>query len=201
MNPILRLVVLVVALALSGCAGNVTRVVKVVPVDPGASRIGQRLVVEIDGAWNKVQFPGGKAREVWTQEGVYLDALVIYSDVKDGDLMHAKSAASAKLKDVAFRADMQPQDLVSMFEALYSRDLSVVTVLKSEPWTFGGKPGVRFEFERIRKLDSVQLRGVGYAAIDDRQLYAMIYQAPRLAFFPRYKDRVEALARSARIGS
>jgi len=193
MNAIVRSLIAACALGLAGCAPQIVK------VDSGAHQVGQRLVVDIDGAWNKLDPTRTSPAQVWSMEGFFVDTLSLFSDVKDGNIMHRKSPESAKVKDVAFHAGMQPEELVSMFEALYSRDQSVVTVTKSEPYPFAGRPGVRFEFERIRKSDNVRLLGVGFASIDNGLLYAMVYQAPRLAFFPRHKDRVEAIARSAQI--
>jgi hypothetical protein len=61
---------------------------------------------------------------------------------------------------------MQSEALVAMFESLLTHDESVVTIRKAEPYTFAGRPGVRFEYERIRKSDNVQLLGVGYGAVE-----------------------------------
>ena len=40
--------------------------------------------------------------------------------------------------------------------------------------------------------------GVGYGTVSKGELFALLYAAPRLGFFPRHKDKVEQIARSAR---
>jgi hypothetical protein len=40
-----------------------------------------------------------------------------------------------------------------------------------------------------------------YGAISKGELFAVLYLAPRLGFFPRHQLRVERIARSARIKS
>lgn len=91
---------------------------------------------------------------------------------------------------------MQIEEVVAMFEGVLTRDGSTFKLLKLDPYPFGGRKGYRFEYERIGKVDNVQQRGVGFGAIDKGELFALIYQAPRLTFFPRHKDRVDAIAKS-----
>ena len=57
----------------------------------------------------------------------------------------------------------------------------------------------RFEFSSIRRSDDVRLRGVGWFAVRNGELWAITYVAPRLAFFPAGIGEAEAIARSARI--
>jgi hypothetical protein len=40
---------------------------------------------------------------------------------------------------------------------------------------------------------------VGFGAVSKGELFALLYHAPRLAFFPRHQPRVEQIARSARL--
>lgn len=167
-------------------------------IESGEQIIGERLRINIEGNWNHFELPGLKPGEIWTMEGITIDEFVLYSGIKDGAAMHPVHLGGDK-KNVLFRASMASDELLTMFEALLTRDGSTFKLLKAEPYPFGGRKGVRFEYERIRKIDHVVQRGVGYAAVDGGELFAMFYNAPRLTFFPRQKDRVEAIARSARI--
>jgi hypothetical protein len=72
-------------------------------------------------------------------------------------------------------------------------------LLKLEPSAFGGEKGFRFEYALTRKADGVTLSGFGYGTVSKGELFALVYQAPRLTFFSRHKDRVEQIARSARV--
>ena len=78
---------------------------------------------------------------------------------------------------------------------------STTLLTKLEPAIFGGAKGFRFEYALTRKVDNVQLSGVGYGAVDRGELFAIVYMAPRLAFFGRYAPTVEAIAKSAHIKS
>lgn len=186
-----KCIALMLVALLSACA-NVRM------IESGDQLIGARLRINIEGNWNQVALPGVMLGEIWTMEGLTIDELVLYSGIKDGAAMHPVQVVAEK-KNVLFRASMASDELVTMFEALLTRDGSSFKLLKAEPYPFGGRKGVRFEYERIRKIDHVVQRGVGFAAIEGGELFAMFYSAPRLTFFPRHKDRVEAIARSARI--
>ncbi|MBI2305868.1 MAG: hypothetical protein HYU78_01065 [Rhodocyclales bacterium] len=183
-----KLVLLALALLLSACA-------TVRKVEPGNRTVGERLTVNIQGAWNHLDFPGIKPAEVWTMEGVTVDEFLIYAGIRDGQAMHPDNSASSEAKNLVFRSSMQMEEAVSLFEGVLTRDGSTFKLLKLEPYPFGGRKGFRFEYERIRKADNVQLRGVAFGAIDRGELFALVYHAPRLTFFPRHKERVEAIAK------
>lgn len=187
MKKILLLVVLLSALA--GC-GSVRK------IESGTVTVGERLSLNIEGNWNHLDFPQLKPAKIWTMEGVTVDELLIFSSIRDGEALHADRNTGGNKKDVTFRSSMPPEEIVSMFESLLTRDSSTFKLTKVEPYPFGGKKGIRFDYERIRKSDSVVQNGMGFGTIDKGELFAMIYQAPRLTFFPRHKARVELMAKS-----
>ena len=51
----------------------------------------------------------------------------------------------------------------------------------------------------LRKIDNVQLTGIGYGVVSRSELFAIVYMAPQLAFFARHVAKVEQIGRSARI--
>ena len=75
---------------------------------------------------------------------------------------------------------MQPDDIVAMFEGMMTRDGSAFKLNKLEPMNFGGQKGFRFEFSLTRKVDGVELSGVGFGTVANGELYAMLYAAPQL---------------------
>lgn len=183
-----RLAALLCTAALSGC-------VAVAKVETGEHVIGERMSVKIDGPWNRINAPGIGPAETWTMEGLPVDQLLLYSGIRDGDLMHAP--VGGKQKEFRFRATMQPDEIVALFEGMFTRDGSRFQLRKLEPSRFGGLKGFRFEFDLIRRVDSVHLSGVGYGAVSKGEFFGMLYMAPRLAFFPRHAARVERIAQSA----
>jgi len=177
---------------LAGCAAPVTK------VESGERGLGERMLVSLDGPWNKVSAPDMGPAEVWTMEGRPVDQLLIYSGIKNEQVIHA-TAMGANRKDFAFRSGMQPDEIVAMFEGMLTRDGSTFKLVKLAPADFGGAKGFRFEYALTRKIDNVQLSGLGFGTVSNGELFALLYQAPRLAFFPRHQPRVEQMARSARI--
>ena len=184
------------ALALLLC---VTACGTVKKVESGAHTVGERLTVTLDGNWNHLDFPGIKPAQVWTMEGLTVDEFLISPGIRDGQAMHPDNPSGSKQQNFVFRSNMQTEEIVSMFEGVLSRDDSTFKLLKLEPYRFGARKGFRFEYERIRKIDNVQLRGVGFGAVDNGELFALLYHAPRLTFFPRHQARVEAIARTVSI--
>lgn len=187
-----KLLILLLALLLSACA-------TVKKVESGANKVGDRMVLTIDGAWNHLDFPSIKPAKVWTMEGITIDEFLIYPGIKDGQAMHPEAPPDSHQQNFVFHSAMQAEEIVSMFEGVLSRDNATFKLLKLEPYAFGGKKGFRFEYERIRKVDNVQLRGVGFGAVDKGELFALLYHAPRLTFFPSQQARVEAIAKGVSI--
>lgn len=167
-------------------------------LDPGQQAIGNRLTLSIDGGWNRFGYYYFDPAQVWTREGLPIDQLLVYPGITNGRAMHPVTDPEAR-NVVTFDANMSNEDLVALFERLLNRHGAVISVREVEPATIDSRRGVRFEFERMANQDSPVYRGVGFAVIDKGELFALIYIAPRLGFFPRHKDRVEAIARSAKI--
>jgi hypothetical protein len=186
-----RILIAALLLVLSGCAS-------VAKVESGERAVGERLVLMLEGAWNHVSAPGMGPAQVWTMEGLPVDQLLIYSGIKDGEAVHA--AGGGQQKSFAFRAGMQPDEIVAMFEGMLTRDGSSFKLMKLEPAAFGGK-GFHFEYTLTRRVDHVQLSGIGYGAVSKDELFALLYAAPRIEFFPRHRARVEGIARSVKIGN
>lgn len=184
-----RMAALAVSLLLAACAAPVTQ------VQVGEVTVGKRLAVNVDAAWN--QFGGGLTAGIptWTMEGVTIDALRFYTDVKDGQTFGPANPPKGR-QPVIFRASMQPADIVAMFQSLQTQDGSSFALDKLEPVDFLGGTGFRFEYSAVRKVDEVQLKGVAYGRVRDGELFLVSYTAPRLVFFPRYQPRVESLIRS-----
>jgi len=185
-----RLLAALAIAALVGCAS-------VNKIESGDQNIGGRMSVHLEGAWNHVSAPGMGPAQTWTMEGLPVDQLLIYSGLRDGEAVHAGGGGAAK--SFSFRSTMQPDEVVTMFEGMLTRDGSSFKLAKLEPISFGGERGFRFEYALTRKEDNVVLSGVGYGTVNKGELFALLYFAPRLTFFDRHRGRVEQIARSARV--
>jgi hypothetical protein len=182
----------VVALVFAGCA-------QVKQVATGDVTLKNRLVVTIEKPWNQFETGVGDNTPTWTQEGVAIDALRFYVGLKDGELIAPTPPEPKGQRPLAFKAAMNPRDVIALFEGYYSQGGSTFTLDKVTPQTFLGQPGYRFEFSSVRKVDEVRLLGVGWAAVRNGELFAITYTAPRLTFFARHLGSAEAVVRSARV--
>lgn len=191
-SPALRLGALVVALVLAGCA-------QVTKVASGETVLKNRLSVTVTTPWNQFERGMGDNTPVWTIDGITVDALQFYVGLKDGELIAPTPSEPKGVLPLAFKASMQPADVVALYQGLWTRDGSSFTLDKLEPAEFAGQPGFRFEYQLVRKLDDVRLRGVGWGAVRNGELFLINYSAPRLGFFPRGIGQVEALVKTARL--
>lgn len=197
MKRLLRPLLVAVIVTLAGCA-SVHKV-------EGEQTVGSRLVVKVPDAWNKIALPGSSEPfELWTQEGFSLDQLRFWAAIKPQQSLITMpprpSTPGAKAPRVpTFQAGMSPDQLVTLFEAVYAADGSLVQMTRVEPAPFAGKPGVRFEFTITRKGDDLTLLGDGWAAVHGGELFAATFIAPRLSFHARLRPRAEAVIASAQI--
>ncbi len=174
---------------LAGCA-------TVSKMESGEQALGARLVVTLEGPWNRIDAHVMGPAQVWTMEGLPIDQLLIYSGIKNDEVVHAPGGSG---KSFAFRSAMQPDEVVAMFEGMLTRDGSQFKLARLEPVSFVGAKGFRFEYSVIRRSDNAVLAGVGYGSVNDGELFALLYHAPRLTFFPRHRGRVDNMARAAKL--
>lgn len=188
----MRIALAAAALCLAAACATVEK------METGERSVGERLAFTLEGPWNRVNAPGMGPAQVWTMEGLPIDQLLVYAGIKNEGLVHATGGGSSA-KNFAFRSGMQPDEIVALFEGMLTRDGSQFKLGRLEPASFGGERGFRFEYQVVRRVDSAQLSGVGYGAVSKGELFALLYHAPRLSFFPRHRERVEQIARSARV--
>jgi hypothetical protein len=192
-----KILALVLALLMAAC----TTIAKV----EGDQVVNGKMIVNVSAAWNKVTDPWeGGPYDMWTQEGIPLDHLRLWAGVKPGKALVAKPTVLFRApgeKDArypTFTAGLPPDKLVSLFETLYANE-GVVEITRVEPTVFAGEKGVRFEFTLARRADDVTLKGVGWVAVRNDELFAATFAAPRLTFFPKLLPMAEAVVRTARI--
>lgn len=178
----------------AGCA-------QVSQVASGDVTLRERLVVTVDKPWNQFERGMGDNTPTWTQDGITVDALRFYVGLKDGELLAPTPSEPKGSKPLAFRAKMQPGDVVTLLEGLMTRDGSTFQVDRLGPTPFLGTNGFKLEFSGVRKSDEVRLRGAAWGAVRNGELFMITYTAPRLSFFERNLPSVEAIAKSARTRS
>lgn len=172
--------------------------VAVTKVETGQTVVSERLVLNVASSWNRFERGQADNTPTWTKEGITVDALQFYVGVKEGQVI-SSGPRDSKDAPLTFKAGMQPAEVVALFQAMHTRTGSTFSLDKLEPTEFVGSKGFRYEFSVTRKVDDVMLRGVAYGAIRNGELFVISYTAPRLAFFAKYVQQVEALARGATV--
>jgi hypothetical protein len=173
-----------------------------VKVEPGQVTVKEALSLNTAHAWNRFELgqqylsvaPG--AAEVWTQDGITLDALAFFVGVAQGETL-GRAIAGKKLP--AFRSTMTPGEIVELYEQMVTQDGSAFALKRVAPGRFGEQPGFRFEHTITRKSDSVLLKGVGQGAVVKGKLYLVVFTAPSIYYYDRHLPQVEPLIASARI--
>jgi hypothetical protein len=182
--------------ALVGCA-------QIVKVEPGQVTIKETLKLTTTSAWNRfeLQFPlsvAPGASEVWTQDGITLDALAFFVGVAQGQTLGSALPGTGK-KLPLFRSTMTPGEIVELYEQMVTQDGSAFVVKRVAPGRFGGQSGFRFEHTITRKSDNVLLKGVAQGAVVKDKLYLVAFTAPAIYYFDRHAPQVEPLLASALI--
>ncbi len=188
------LLALTLALLIGGCA-------QVTKIGPGEAIVGERIGVPVDSGWNQFggQFSGSNSTALWTTEGVAIDQLNFYVGIKEGGVIAANPGKDQR--PLAFKASMQPHEVVALFEAFYTRDGSSFKLDKLEATEFLGQRGWRVQYTVVRKFDDVKLSGSAWGAVRGGELFAMTFTAPAVGFYARQIGRIEKVAASARFKS
>lgn len=186
-----KLLLVFAVLTLSACQ-TVTK------ISHGEQVVGGRILVNLEGPWNQFD---RMAVPTWTVDGITVDRLQFFVAVKDGAPLIAGVAETKDKRPLTFRASMPPHEIVTLYQNLLTADGSTFTLDKLETASFLGAPGFRFQFTLIRRVDEVRLTGFGYGAVVNGEFHAILYQAPRLGFFPRYQGQIDKMAQTARLRS
>jgi hypothetical protein len=173
---------------------------KLQAVSVGETVVEQRLAVVATTPWNRFESGQTEGRiATWTHEGMPLDTVQFYVGIKSGDPIAPAPTDAKAARPPVFRAEMTPSEIVELLRATWTEGGSDFTLERLESREFSGHAGFQFRYAFIRGGDEVQMRGVAYGAVIDRELFLIDYMAPRLGYFERFLPEVEALAASARV--
>ena len=163
-----------------------------VPVGDGSMSVSPRR------DWNHV--PGGPQEQAWedswTQNGPLLDSVVFVSGVPEG-----KSLIKHRKKDdaqvAAFRADMTPNELVSMVESAYRvGGVTVFAVDSVDPTPFLGGTGLKMNYH-YSPGDGIGKRGTAVLRIVDKKLYLMKLEGVASHYYEAAQPEFDQLVASA----
>jgi hypothetical protein len=190
-----RLYVAAFSLALAGCVPAYTlKEAGTTPVARGA------FVVQPSTAWNGVPRSPDRTpwEEVWTQNGPLLESLSFVGALPDGKALVVQRK-KAQQRVPPFRANMSPDDLVSMIEASYrTRGVTVFTVGAVDPVEFLGGPGIRIRFN-YAPSNGITQEGSCVMRILDEKLYLMKLDGVSIHYFEAAFPEFERLIASARL--
>jgi len=190
-----RFLIALGVLALAGCIPAY----KLIPAQQ-IHVAGKVLVVTPGNEWNQLPRVSSQSPwdETWTLNGPLLDAMAFVGGLPDG-----KSLLVQKKKDdqkvPVFRADMTPQDLVSMLEASYRvRGVTVFDIQSVDPADFLDGKGLRVRYQYAPN-DGLARKGVVVARVVDQKLYAIKLEGVSSHYFDASLPEFDQMVSSAKL--
>lgn len=187
----MRWLLLGMVVLLASCA-NVTK------IGPGKVSVNEKMVTQLDKAWNRIDVPGKGKVEIWTADGLPLDRLTFYPAIGDGEAL-AELQDRKEKQQPRFHVGMPPHEIVELFEAVAAADGSTFRLDKLSPTPFAGGDGFRFDYSILRKQDEVELKGIAYGVVQHGKLFLMTFSAPKTHYFGKHLSSVESIAGSVQI--
>lgn len=191
-----RIALALVALSLSGCMVSYS----LVPAAEDSLVGGDELVVKPAIAWNAMPANYGQTKwdETWTRNGPLLDTVSFVGGLPDGQTL-LKQKKKDDQKVPVFRADMTPQDLVSMLEASYRvRGITVFEIESVDPTDFLGGKGLRVHY-KYAPNDGIPKKGVGVARVVNEKLYVIKLEGVSSHYFDASVPEFDQIVASARL--
>jgi hypothetical protein len=190
-------ITLLFAIMAGGCVTGFVAVV------PGTIAVAD-LNVKPTTTWNAapaMMLPNSrKGAQVWTQDGLLLDRIMIIPAVPDGETIFTSRDKAVALPE--FKSDMLPNDLEELTESslvkLFGEGNAVVNTSGLRPHRFGENRGVLFDFE-ASLTDSPHYHGMAGAFIANELLYIMIYVAAEPYYYGKHVDEAKSIIETARL--
>jgi hypothetical protein len=133
--------------------------------------------------------------EAWTKNGPLLDTVAFVGGLPDGNSL-ARQAKKADQQVPAFRANMSPEDLVSMIEGSYRvGGVTVFDVVNVEPVNFLGKPAIRMDYAFV--AGDLPKRGRCVMSVSDNKLYLMKLEGAASHYFDASSPEFDSMLGSA----
>ncbi len=170
-------------------------------VQPGPITV-QDLQVNAGTGWNQAPNQlspvARKGSQLWTQDGLLLDRIVIIPAVPDGETLVVSRSAAAALP--VFRKDMLPNEIEELVESTLTKYFgegeATVSTANLRPQTFGDNRGVMFDIS-AQVTDSPDYKGMIGAFIAEEKLYSVWYIAAEPHYYGKHSARAEAVIKSA----
>jgi hypothetical protein len=178
------LLVLLVALGLSGCATYRL-------VEPRAVTVAEILVVEPQIPWSSIS---RGSWETWTVDGAALQSLQFLTGIADGEPLFSGGSD----KRPRFRKDMTPSDVMELVvDSMAHGSGQQVQATGLRPASFAGSEGFRFEWTGTTR-QGLERRGLVAGAIVKDKLYLVAYSGAADHYYAKHAGDAERVILSAR---
>ncbi len=162
------------------------------------------LQVNTGASWNlaprALNPEARKNAQVWTQDGLLLDRLIIIPGVPDGETVFLSSRDDAALP--AFRADMLPNEIEELTESsivkLFGEGGVSVSTSNLRPHRYGDDRGILFNLE-VAVSDGPDYKGLAGSFIADDTLYLMLYFGAEPHYYDKHLADAERVITGARL--
>lgn len=170
-------------------------------IGPGQWSVGN-LQISLDATWNKQSKnprlpPGG---EMWTQDGLLLDRLIVLPDIGDGEPIFVSPRKDAVLPN--FRVDMLPNEVEELVEAsvvrLFGEGAVAADTGGLRPYRFGSQRGFFFDLNLVVS-DGPGYRGLTGGFVANSKLYLAIFLGAEPYYWEKHLPRVEETIQSMRL--
>jgi len=167
-------------------------------VKTGKQTIGSMTVMP-SHEWNRV--PAGASLgglPTWTADGVSLDTVTFFADVKDGNTLIKPEKKDDQYP--VFQANMLPTELVDVFESTLAKayQAKISRSGKLTPLMVDNRPGFQYTFEFVTP-DELTRKGYIAGVIKDDHLQMIFYQATKLYYFDHQFQNVRNMVKSMTI--
>ena len=186
---------LLFAVTMSGCVTGYRLVA------PGTTTVGN-LQVESSARWNQAPYMtyARKNTQVWTQDGLLLDRIIIIPSVPDGEALFKTKQKDAALPK--FRSDMLPNEIEELSESsitkMFGEGEVTVTTTNLRPHRFGGNQGFMFDLSVVL-ADGPDYSGMVGAFVANEMLYMILYIAAEPYYFDKHAEEAAAIIKTAHL--
>lgn len=156
-------------------------------VDAKRQTIGGAYTIEPSIQWNKVT---DEKVEVWTIDGIGLEAIRFYRGLKAGDRLFT---VSKDIKLPTYDPAMKASEVMEfVIDSIARTGAGNVEGTALRPAQFGAQPGFRFDLS-YTSSEGLWIDGLAVGATIEGKLHLILYSGPRQHYFPKYKDEVERM--------
>jgi hypothetical protein len=187
---------LVATMVVSACGGYSA-------VKPGTVQVGA-LQVDPSMIWSAVPNVSGgytnRQTQVWTQDGLLLNRIIIVPGIADGKPIFKQASESQALP--VFESDMLANEVEELVESsivkLFGEGQVAVRTENLRPNRFGANRGFLFNIV-VSVSDGPDYRGLTGAFVHEEQLYLLMYFGAEPYYYEKRLEEAESLIKSARI--